>query len=291
MKTLITLFLSFLGLHAFSQDGLEGIFVERYYTSQAADNGDTLNSGNLAVGSVTYRIYVDLKPGFTFQAAFGSPQHPLFIKSTAPFFNHADAGTVIANILPERTLGRNISLLDSWLSVGAAGENHLAVPKAYDPDGIDSLIKWSPLFLKAKEGKKTISLQQADGMIRVENTPFPTLYQIEPNLRTLGSATLGQELVVENGAWASMGKGSMGADSLTTNSVLIAQITTTGELSFELNLLIGAPNGTSQRYVARNPDLGEWVHPDLIFSPSLLDKHLKKKKKSRNKKTKTNTPK
>lgn len=279
MKTTITLLLALLSAYSFSQDGLEGIFVERFYISQEEDNGDTLNSGVLKPGSVTYRIYVDLKPGFTFQAAFGSPQHPLFIRSTAPFYNHADAGTTIANILPERTLGKNIALLDSWLSVGAAGENHLALPKQYDTDGLDGDIAWPKSFLATKMGKKNLSLQTCDGMQRSERLPFPTLYQIEPNLNNLGSAMLGNELLIENGAWASMGKGTQGADSLTTNTVLIAQITTSGTLSFELNLLIGAPNGTSQRYVAKNPEFGEWLHPDLIFKKSQLDKHLRKRKK------------
>lgn len=279
MKTTITLLLALLSFFSFGQDGLEGIFVERFYVSQEEDNSDTLNSGYIQPGSVTYRIYVDLKPGFTFQAAFGSPQHPLFIRSTAPFYNHPDAGTTIANILPERTLGKNISLLDSWLSVGAAGENHIALPKKFDTDGVDQAIAWSKPFLTNKMGKKNVSLQTSDGMQRSEELPFPTLYQIEPNLNHLGSGTLGGELLIENGAWASMGKGTQGADSLSNNSVLIAQITTSGTLSFELNLLIGAPNGTSQRYVAKNPEFGEWLHPDLIFKKSQLDKHLRKRKK------------
>jgi len=65
--------------------------------------------------------------------------------------------------------------------------------------------------------------------------------------------------------------------------VLIAQITTAGDLKFELNLLIGAPNGTSQKYVAKNPTFGEWVHPDLIFDST---KKKSKKKKNKSKKRK-----
>jgi len=278
MKTLITFLFALLAFQTFSQDGLEGVFVEKFYISSEADNIDTLNSGYLKPGSVTYRIYIDLKPGFTFQAAYGAPQHPLFIKSTEAFYNHNDAGTTIANILPERTLDKNISLLDSWISVGACGENHYGIPLAFDHDGVDSLIQWKIGSNKTLKKHKFHFNNQCDGMIRGASLPFPTLYQVEESLLNVGSATRGNEIRIDNGAWAIMGKGSQGQDSLTTNSVLIAQITTHGELSFELNLLIGAPNGTSQKYVARNPDLGEWVHPDLIFSPALIDKHLKKKK-------------
>jgi hypothetical protein len=94
-----------------------------------------------------------------------------------------------------------------------------------------------------------------------------------------GAASLSNKLEINNGAWACLGKGAVGADSLSTNCVLIAQLTTVGELSFELNLLIGAPNGSSQKYVARNPitEESEWTHPELIFNSE--NKKNKSKKK------------
>jgi hypothetical protein len=94
-----------------------------------------------------------------------------------------------------------------------------------------------------------------------------------------GSSTLSNKLKLSNAAWACLGKGSVGADSLTTNCVLIGQFTTKGNLSFELNVLIGAPNGTSQKYVAKNPigEESEWTHPDLIFNSE--NKKNKSKKK------------
>jgi len=260
-----------------AQDGLEGIIVEKYYVSTAADQKASLYSGELPVGSVTYRIYVDLKPGYTFQAAYGTPLNPLFIKSTKPFYNHTESGITHPNILPERTLKKNITLLDSWLTVGAAGENHLGILKINDDDIPDDFVKFEKGYLENKSGKKDYSILQKDGLQRSDVLPFPTFYQMDSCLYHLGSLTNGNSLVVENGAWACMGKGAFGADSLTTNNVLIAQLTTAGELSFELNLLIGAPNGTSQKYVAKNPDLGVWVHNDLTYS----GKSQRKKKKNR----------
>jgi len=41
---------------------LEGIIVEKYYVATSADLKDTVG-GALPKGSVTYRIYADLKPG------------------------------------------------------------------------------------------------------------------------------------------------------------------------------------------------------------------------------------
>ncbi len=277
MRTIYLIQFFFLSLFSFAQDGLEGIIVERYYVSDADDNKGSLHSGDLPVGSVTYRIYVDLKPGFRFQAAFGSPGHPLRIESTQPFFNHIESGATHPNILPERALKQDIALLDSWLSVGAAGENHLGIMRQYDDTIQDEFVHFEKGFFENKSSRKDFSLLEKDGMKRSESLPFPTFYQMDSCLIYLGSSTNGKSIAIDNGAWACMGKGALGADSLTTNNVLIAQLTTAGELSFELNLLIGAPNGTSQKYVAKNPDYGEWVHKDLIYTN-------KNKKKNRHQK-------
>lgn len=260
---------------ACAQDGLEGIIVEKYYVSTEADTKGELHSGELPEGSVTYRIYVDLKPGFTFQAAYGAPGHPLIISSSQPFFNHIEAGTTHPNILPERALNENVVLLDSWLSVGAAGENHRGIPKQYDNEYPDEYVHFEGGYFMSDTTLVGISPLKRDGMQRSDYLPFPTFYQMDSCLYYLGSSTKGGTIRTDNGAWACMGKGACGADSLTTNTVLIAQLTTAGDLSFELNLLIGAPNGTSQRYVAKNPEVTEWVHKDLIYYDAGVPKREK----------------
>jgi len=53
----------------YAQNGLTRIIVEKYYVSNAADA--TKSVGNLPVGSVTYRLYVEMLPGYKFQAAYG----------------------------------------------------------------------------------------------------------------------------------------------------------------------------------------------------------------------------
>jgi hypothetical protein len=278
-----------------AQDGLEGIIVEKYYVSAEADNKGSMISGDLPVGSTTYRIYVDLKPGYRFQAAYGAPNHALSFESTAPFFNHIDAGTTHPNILPERTLGKDISLLDSWLSVGAAGENHLGVLKRYDNDRPDGYILWpGGFFMNHFEGED-YAIRDRDGLQRADKLPFPTFYQMDSALYYLGSSTKGNKFTVDNGAWACMGKGSNGVDSLTTNTVLIAQLTTAGDLRFHINLLIGAPNGTSQKYVWTKPDMGEWERDYLSFDSntyfSQKKEKIEKEEKENQSKEKTKTKK
>lgn len=263
----------------FSQDGLEGIIVEKYYVSTAEDAKAKNKSGYLEEGSVTYRIFVDLKPGYRFQAAYGSKDHVLYFASTEKFFNHDDAGTTHPNILPGRTLSQDISLLDSWLSVGAASEFHRGIPKKYDTDGKSIELKSG--FLENKAGRKDYKLRERDGLAISESLPYPTFFQMDSCLKYLGRATSGDSIVVKDGAWASMGRGSAGADSLTTNTVLIAQLTTKGELSFELNLMIADPDGNPRKYVARNAVGQELTHPDLVYQSK---KAIKKKRKKNNKK-------
>ena len=273
--TIITFCLKgFLGL---AQDGLEGIIVEKFYVASEADNAGKLYSGELPEGSVTYRIYVDLKPGYRFQAAYGSPQHPLVIESTENFYNHLENGNIQPNIIPERTYKKNIALLDSWLSAGACAEGHLGILKAYDDTISDKFIGFEKGYFKGK--KKSVPLYEVDGMKRSAVLPVPTFFQMDFLSKVIGTTTSENRIFTDNGAWAALGKGSVGADSLSTNCVLIAQLTTAGELSFELNLLIGAPNGSSQKYVARNPinEEGEWTHRELIFNSNRKKNKSKKK--------------
>jgi len=277
LKFPFVLFVLLLSFASVAQDGLEGIIVEKFYVSTKADNAGKLYSGDLPKGSVTYRIYVDLKPGYRFQVAYGSPSHPLIIQSTENFFNHIEVGDINANIIPERTYKKNIALLDSWFSVGSCGEGHLGILKEFDDTISDKFIVFEKGYFRNK--KKIVPLYERDGMKRAEFVPFPTFFQMDSLPFVLGSATLSNKLKIDNAAWACLGKGSVGADSLTTNCVLIAQLTTHGNLNFELNLIIGAPNGTSQHYVARNPigEEGELTHPDLIFNSDIKRNKPKKK--------------
>ena len=255
----------------YSQGGLEGIILEKFYISTKEDNSKPELSGHLAPGSITYRIYVDLKPGYTFQAAYGAPNHELYIKSTNLFYNHIENGAEYPNRIPLRTYSRNTSRLDSWLSVGGAGENQIGVLKSED-DTLN-VFKTSGAYLKNHSKKMGISLEVVDGMKEQYNLTFPTFYQMDSTIKGLGTITNTNTISTNNGAWASMGKGSQGADSL-NNKILIAQLTTDGKLSYQLNLLIGTPDGKSEKYVAHNPIEGEFTHPDLYLVAKKIKKRI-----------------
>ena len=255
-----TLFLLTLNF-TFSQEGLEGIIVEQYYISTKEDNKTPELSGEIEEGSITYRIYVDLKPGYTFQMAYGSPNHELFFKSENLFYNHVEHGSNYPNRIPLRTYIKNISRLDSWLSVGAAGENQIGVLKTED-DTIQ-VFPTSDSYLKNNNKQIGMSLLEVDGMKDQLDLIFPTFYNMDSAIAGLGTTTNTNLISVNNGAWAAMGKGTQGYDPL-QNKVLIAQLTTKGKLTFSLNLLIGRPDGSSEKYVAKNPEEGEFTHPQLV---------------------------
>jgi hypothetical protein len=258
----VFLFMSFMSLYA--QNALEGIIVEKYYVSTKKDNAKKHLSGELPVGSTTYRIYVDMAPGCRFMAAYGSPGHPLEINSTELIFNHLDNGAEHPLRIPERTYKKNIVPLDSWITVGPAGEAYMGVLKSEDTiKEFISVVPFEKGFLLSDRKEMGYTLQERDGFLRTGNVPKITLYHIDTEIQVLGAETKGNSFRIENGAWACMGQGVCGIDSTGSNTLLIAQITTKGELSYELNLMLRDADGTVVKYVAKDPIEKEVLHQSL----------------------------
>jgi len=263
MRKRIILIFNLVCLSGFSQNGLENIIVEKYYVSNANDTSANYFAGKLPLGSTTYRIFVDLKPGYRFQAAYGSPGHELKIETSTSFFNNTEHGSTIPNVIPQRTLKKNTVMLDSWLSVGSAGEDYFGILKT-DDDSLET-IDHEKKFLKNIDQNIGESLTFKDGLIISENIPRPTFFAIDNEVEIFGNKKSGSSFLLTNGAWACLG-GSVGSDSLTKNRVLIAQMTTDGDFSFELNIQIGTPlPGVYQNYVARNPVENEISIPSLMY--------------------------
>ncbi len=255
-----------------AQNGLENVIVEKYYVSDANDTLANKFSGNLPIGSTTYRIYLDLLPGYRFHAAYGSSTHDLRIETATKFYNNAEIGDIIANVIPFKSLHKNTTLLDSWLSVGAGAEDCLGVLKQ-DDDSISTIQHASVLLNKNKQ--VGIPLTERDGLKQSSYVPRPTIFGIDKEIEIFKATTEGGLFLVQNGAWACMGKGSIGADSLTTNRILIAQLTTDGGLEFELNIQLSSPDGKEQRFVAKNPLENEIEMSCLNYT----SKDYKRKKK------------
>ncbi|CAN5589336.1 hypothetical protein BH11BAC2_BH11BAC2_23850 [soil metagenome] len=247
--------------NSFAQ-GLEKIIVEKYYISEAKDTGKI--GGFLPVGSVTYRIYLDLLPGYKFQAVFGLPEHELRISTTTYFFNNNDWGAMIPNVIPDRELGANTVMLDSWISAGGASGSNLGVLKSED-NGIGNIVNLDSI-LQGSNPLAGIPIRDQDGLISGIPSKI-TLFGIDSLVKIFDKHSFvanGTTFSTTNGSWATLG-GAIGPDS--TNKILIAQLTTNGALSFELNIQIGTPGGAVERYVAKNP-VGEGIEfqiPSLTY--------------------------
>ena len=255
-KIIVGLGLVMLGAFAHAQQGLERIIVEKFYVSNAADSVGSY--GTLPVGSVTYRIYADMLPGYKFQMAYGNSKHSLSFSTSTSFFNNTDRGATTTNT------GKNTVLLDSWLSVGAACSGYNGVLKSED-DGVSTLVNSNGL-LKNTDASAGIPLTSQDGMIAGTINPV-TFVGITPNVFNDGSSN-GNSFSTNNGAWACQtgvnGQTPGASGPTAANRVLIAQITTNGIFHYELNIQIGTPTGGYQLFVAKNPTGNEISIPSLM---------------------------
>jgi hypothetical protein len=272
MKTLLILsaFLStFIICKSQTTGGLEKILVETYYISDANDATQNSVGGILPVGSKTYRIYVDMKPGYKFQAAYGIPGHELRIATTTLFFNNEDRGDITPNFTKNQARNNTV-MLDSWLSVGAACEGQFGVLKSQD-DNILTNVNLDGV-LQNNNPEAGIPITQRDGYLPGNPTGVTLVGLDVPAavFNNQNNGTNGPVFSTFNGSWAALGGSNVfNSDS---NQVLIAQITTNGQLSFELNIQIAFQNiigidtfNVVENYVALNPGPGELSIPSLIY--------------------------
>jgi len=253
MKKTYYIFIAFLFLSTFAKAQIENVIVETYYIANKTDS--TIIADNdpaaqtLEPGSVTYRIYVDLKAGSKLKKIYGDANHALKFASTAPFFNNVD-GFIFANdfsnLNAHKSAGR---ALDTWLTIGQTARTFSVAGKAQTNYGIlksqdrnGSSVAVSDLeLLNNNLPSVGIPLTVADGMDTIAGAaPTSWLnFGIKPLVGTdscmFGSNKITSEFISNNAYLQNGGVRGVIADS---NQVLIAQLTTKGELSFELNLEI-----------------------------------------------------
>ncbi|MBN2610816.1 MAG: hypothetical protein JXB00_04590 [Bacteroidales bacterium] len=220
--------------------GIEDIFIEEYFqTSTILKN----NLDSIPAGSVTYRIYADLAPGYKLQAVYGISGHPLFFKTTTTFFS-SRVGSKLGNRINNSSLELEYGMLDTWLTIGAASHTHMGIPKKDDPDG--------SIF-------DIISLNKKDGLIP-GTVSKPNVYNLTLDFFDRRDSS---EFITHDGV-ISVGAGVSGPTK--DNIVLVAQLTTNGKISFEINLQVLKPNGSGyERYVARNPKDKEVLFEKLSY--------------------------
>lgn len=252
---------------------LEKVIVEKYYISGP---DDTIRFDEdiepLADSSITYRIYLDLSAGSSLVDIFGTADHPFRIESTRQFFNHTKRGQSFGDKINEKILDNNTVALDSWLSLGQATRVHRGVLKTKDPDG--SLEEFKTNLdgaLRNEDPGAGIPLVEADGLAPRPDTLIFTHSGVLDIISSEDSTIFGgistDTLFMGSSFALRADKEIKGLDS--DNIILIAQVTTSGELTFTLNATIRNENGNLIRYVGKdtlvNAEAGELFSSWLTY--------------------------
>lgn len=262
-KILLGFCVLLISVFSVAQNGLENIIVEKYYVSNAADAAASV--GTLPVGSVTYRIYVDMRDGYKFQMAYGDLAHPLSITTTTSFFNNEDRGSTTPTYTKIHAKSNTV-MLDSWVSVGAACAGNFGIPKGED-NGVLNVINTDGV-LSNNDPLAGIPLTIQDGLIA--GSPGQCgLLGIDAQISVFDATSQsGDSLFITDGAWYCL-DGAVGPNA--DNKVLIAQVTTEGELSFKLNIQLGTPTGGIEIYVPENPSGSEIKFEKLKYPVFLVN--------------------
>lgn len=259
---------------AIQAQDIEGLIVETYYVSDANDATDT-DGGSLTEGSVTYRVFLDLAEGVKLRSIFGSSGHPLTVNSTTPFFNNEDRGEIFGIDIGDNRVDENTVALDSWFTIGACTDEHWGIPKDMDPDGSivggvnndggSQAISGGLLVNEAPEAG--VPLTQSDGLLADVDLILESvsISLAQGNLASsFGDVNSDQSISTEAlTILTNIPIEGIGDDHI----LLIAQITTTGELGFALNVEVENEQGDVIRYVSNDDILeeGEALSPFLSY--------------------------
>lgn len=265
---------------------VRGLVVEKYYRAGSDDLTDSTGGRFLEAGSVTYRVFVELELGSRITQVFGDTNHLLRFTSTRPFYNNNDR--------PSSEFGYEIKTswfsdnpllaLDSWLTIGYAATNQKGILKPLDNDG--DLVAGTNNnggtsgipggILVNNDTTCGLPLTQADGLVPAQApsgqwTDFGFKDAFGNDTTVFGPDSSGSEFACY-GCVIQQNSGVNGPspDSL---RILIAQLTTAGEISFVLNLEVeqtdSAGNKVKVKYVADDRVLlaGEQVSSFLSYPP------------------------
>ena len=233
---------------------IDSVFVEVFNVQHAAIAGEP--------DMVTYRIFVDLAEGYELQMVYGDLEHSMRIESSKPFYNDLKHAVKYADRLDKEWLTDPNVALDSWLTIGSIARGFMGVPKSLDTDG--SIVDCAPPVVIDPSSKISSAtpigpLCPVDGMLEVPDAPEVINFKHEPGYLGMVSGGL---METSDGAWAVLG-GTKGVTD--RNILLIAQISTTGLLSFKLNLQIETPEHQPVRYVASDAREGEVLFSGLAY--------------------------
>jgi hypothetical protein len=281
MKKIVLGLSLFASTFAYAQNGLEKIIVEKYYITNAADATEAdqeavdfslpVTTNVLPAGSTTYRIYADMLPGYKLLSIYADAPHAhaLIFRTTTSFYNHPEADNTPATTTKVK-ITNSLRAIDSYFTLGSVCTTTYGILKK-DDDGLMNTITTAGNTTGVLLNNTTemgVPLTTQDGMIAGTATIVkPSFGGFANELDPLGDGTIvGDTMILHDGSiYTTTGAvGPVPAD----NTVLIAQLTTNGKLSFHLNVLIQAPDGKGEFYVSSNPQQ-DVPNQHEIYIPSL----------------------
>jgi hypothetical protein len=264
---------------------LENVIVEKYYVSDDSDATDTTGGTFVKAGSVTYRVYIDMAKGYKLTSIFGNPNHALKISSDSVFYNRNsnDDGVTYPRNLKISRYSQGTVALDTWITLGQVtqtfqGKTYFGVLKNEDRngsllgginnDGGSNAVPGGLLVNNAPSAG--IPLTTADGLDTM--VILPTNWIENGILSSNGDDSTifgykGKKTKFVSNSVSILNSGVMGVNK-DSNQVLVAQLTTKGKLSFELNVVIQDASGNNYTYVARNG--ADSLTPGITQSFSLI---------------------
>ena len=243
---------------------VENIIVEKYYVADTIDAKDT-TYGKLTAGAVTYRVYLDLAQGTTLKKIYGDMYHPMQFKTSTTFYNQTDRGEVFGSSINNRRLNQNTLALDSWITLGQASNKHIGVQKTKDTDGsIIGGINNADGLLNNEDPAAGVPLTTSDGLLPLEKY-YPitlnyhgfsdfdsTIFDKQNKTPNIFYST---NAYIKDTTDLSVNDTINGIKGTTDeNIILIAQLTTTGALSLNLNIQV-EENGKIVNYVSTKDTL------------------------------------
>lgn len=226
-----------------AQGGIEDVIIEEYCSTNDPEILEALGA-EADKTLTTYRIYIDMAPGYRMQAVFGNIKHPLLIQTEGKIYNHLDQGVDTGNWMNGRRMAEKALFMDSFLTISTVSNAFCGVLKLEDEDGS---------FLDHED------LKDADGLMAFKPNGVQLVRMEAESFNANSDDNI---LETSDGCWAVLG----GAEGPTEeNRVLIAQITTDAAFSFKLNVQLGLPSGGAEQYVAENASGIEVFYPKLNY--------------------------
>lgn len=211
LSSIITLDLSAQNCQCFPDpDALEAVIVEKYYVSGTDDSQD----GLLPEGSITYRVFIDMKPdyrlaigGVGFSSVPQNYSHDLFVRTTpgGQFYNNP-FGSAFGDQINAALLNFNTNALDSYLSMGGASGGHFGVPTSADTLEASIFTTTNASgYLLNQDPASCEPLSEVDGLVAGTPSAVSTLGIPSEDLDVFGTSTNSGNFSAPGGTWFVLG--------------------------------------------------------------------------------------